>query len=86
MLVYNTIITEYIVRNQEKIMDVGVTCTVNVTAASRTTGRWLVEYIKINCSFMIVWLISNWLINQGWIKSSGQAVKGAQPAKNIFQG
>ena len=54
MLVYNTIITEYIVRNQEKIMDVGVTCTVNVTAASRTTGRWLVEYIKINCSFMIV--------------------------------
>ena len=36
--------------NQEEIRDEGVMCTVNVTAASHTTGRWLVKYININCS------------------------------------
>lgn len=40
--------------NQEKIMDVGVMCTVYVTAASHTTGRSLVKYIKINRSIKIV--------------------------------
>ena len=48
-------------------MDGGVTCTESITAASHRTGRWLVQYIKINCSIKIVRLKSNWLIKQGQI-------------------
>jgi hypothetical protein len=35
-------------KNQEQIMDVGVTCTVSVTAANQSAGWWLVKHI--NCS------------------------------------